>query len=280
MRRGYDVSVISRQDEGFNYGVDWVEPWLPLRSVTREVRYEVGSRPGRVVDASRSLLAMGYYLPGLRWARRALELAMQLHKERPFDAILSRSPNDIGHLPALHMARKTGLPWVANWNDPPSHLWPYPYTTKSGRFMERMSVRFLAEVMETANCMTFPSERLKNHVLSQAGGGCARKTAVIPHLESKGPCPHPNTKTGGFTFVTPVTCPKRGVPRTFLEGLSSFLTTTGAHDHVVLEVVGTEHPEMHALVASRNLDRCVRFSGRLSYLDTMSRLAEGRSAGY
>jgi len=274
MERGYDVSVVSRQDEGFNYGTDWTEPWLPLKAVTHEIRYPVGMRLGRVADVARAFGAMGFVLPGLRWARRAYELAMELHAQRKFDVILSRAPNDIAHVPALQIARRTGLPWIANWNDPPMHLWPEPYAHRLSRLTEWMSIRLLEGVFRTATCVAFPSARLMKHVIRNAPATDGTMTTVIPHMGYGGSVPAATDCAGVFKICHAGNLSRERCPKTFLEGYAAFLSKTSVQDRVALHVVGVEHPDMRTLAAAYGLNGSLTFSGGLPYLATMQRLAQ------
>ena len=65
--------------------------------------------------AQRYLLAVNERLP---WVPCALEAAERLAREQRFGAILSTSPPLATHLAAMALARRTGLPWIADFRDP------------------------------------------------------------------------------------------------------------------------------------------------------------------
>ena len=128
-KRGWHVDVISKVDEGPSYSNEWTEPWLPLKETNITITYEVGGRLARIYDTLRSSFKMGIYPEGgIRWACRAYELALKLCKENHYDAVLTRSPNDIPHVIGLRLKEKLGIRWIANWNDPAAPIWPEPYT--------------------------------------------------------------------------------------------------------------------------------------------------------
>ncbi len=52
------------------------------------------------------------------WVGPASRAAIQRHRERGFDAIISTGPPTFVHLAALRVAQATGLPWVADVRDP------------------------------------------------------------------------------------------------------------------------------------------------------------------
>ena len=44
---------------------------------------------------------------GIRWARRAYQKALELHKKNPYDVIITRSPSDIPHIIGYKIKQKT-----------------------------------------------------------------------------------------------------------------------------------------------------------------------------
>lgn len=269
---GWDVDIISRFDEGFNYSVEWSEPWMPLRKVTYETRYNAGSAFARTFDIARLSMRLRHPVYGLRWAGRALDLALQLHKKQRYQVILSRSPNDIGHLPAMMFAEKTGLPWVANWNDPPAYFWPRPYEQDSSLFQRCINHRFVKEVLNKATANTFPCVRLKNYFLKNVVEHCPTKVAIIPHvgLQQIEPCKAiRNTK---FKIVHAGNLSLERNAATFFNAISRFLKKEKAHETFVLEVIGVQSYELKTLAKKYGLENNLRMAGRIAYLDAVQRL--------
>ena len=64
-----------------------------------------------------------------RWLKRAIDEAVRLHNDKPFDLVYSRSLPMIAHVAAFWLSRRLTLPWVANINDPWDwHLFPNRHT--------------------------------------------------------------------------------------------------------------------------------------------------------
>jgi glycosyltransferase involved in cell wall biosynthesis len=274
LRQGHEVCVISRRHEIFRYGQEWSEPWLPLRERTQEVLYGTRSRTHRACDLARSLASMRHPLPGIRWARRALALALELHREKPFDVVLSRAPNDAGHLPALFLARTTGVPWIANWNDPPHHLWPHPYDEKLSGLRRWVSARFVRQVFENARYVSFPSERLRRHVVQRTAVTDRARTVVIPHLGHDRPSLRRTAPGDVFQICHAGNLSPERCPRPFLRGLSMFLERERVRGRVVFEVVGVYQPELEELARQYGLHDCLRVTGALPYAEALARLEQ------
>ena len=271
---GFQVEVISRVDEGFNYSQDWSEPWGPLENLTQEVRYEVGNKIYRLTDIIRNCFKYRTLISGIRWADRAYKVALEKHRENRFDVILSRSPSDIGHLPALHFAKKTGLPWIANWNDPPSHLWPAPYVQDLRWDQKYFSSRFVKNVFENATLNTFPSKRLMDHVLSYVGEQYREKTTVIAHIGFNKDAACDISKDEKLKMCHAGNLSSERNPEIFFRGISKFLTQEDASERFQFEIIGVHDVKIEELAKKYNLTENLIVTGRLSYLDTLKQLAQ------
>lgn len=182
LKAGYEVDVLSRTD-CTTYSNTWAEPWLPLKPITYELAYPLGSRAGRALDVLTSCLKMGTFpLEGVRWARRAYEKALALHAAKHYDVVMTRSPNDISHLVGYKFSRKTGVKWVANWNDPAAPIWPEPYGCPySARRRKRLMAQ-TAKFLRQASVNTFPSTRLRDHFASFFPLLKEKECRVVPHI--------------------------------------------------------------------------------------------------
>ena len=106
IENGIDLTVISKKDEGPLYGDSWIPVFSPLKNILYQIDYKVGNKVKRACDVIYSGIIMnGNFIEGVRWARRAYKLALRLHKEKKFDVIITRSPNDIAHLVGYKLAK-------------------------------------------------------------------------------------------------------------------------------------------------------------------------------
>ena len=147
--KGWEVDVISRIDEGPTYCSEWQEPWLPLKKHTYEISYQK---------------------------------ALELHKKNPYDVIITRSPSDIPHIIGYKIKQKTGIRWIANWNDPATTIWPEPYTHHLSPREHNIAHRYTVTCLKKADVNTFPSQTLLEHFEANFSFLKDKQTAVIPHI--------------------------------------------------------------------------------------------------
>ena len=181
--KGWEVDVISRIDEGPTYCSEWQEPWLPLKKHTYEISYPAGNKINRMADLCYSSLLMGGFpMNGIRWARRAYQKALELHKKNPYDVIITRSPSDIPHIIGYKIKQKTGIRWIANLNDPATTIWPEPYTHHLSPREHNIAHRYTVTCLKKADVNTFPSQTLLEHFEANFSFLKDKQTAVIPHI--------------------------------------------------------------------------------------------------
>ena len=180
---GWEIDVISRVDDGHNYSTEWQEPWMCLKPNTYEMAYPLGNKVTRTLDLLWSTVKMGGYpLAGIRWARRAYQQAVALHKEKHYDLILTRSPNDVPHIVGYKLKQRFGVRWIANWNDPSSTIWPEPYTHHFSPSKEKMLNKYTIQCLKAADVNTFPSQSLLDHFTEHFPFLRSQETKVIPHI--------------------------------------------------------------------------------------------------
>lgn len=182
-QNGWEVDVISRVDDGHNYSTEWQEPWLCLKPYTYEMAYPLGNKVTRTFDLLWSTMKMGGYpLAGIRWARRAYQKAVTLHKEKHYDVVLTRSPSDVPHVVGYKLKQKLGVRWIANWNDPSATIWPEPYTQHFSASKAKMLEKYTIQCLKGADVNTFPSQSLLDHFTAHFPFLRNQETKVIPHI--------------------------------------------------------------------------------------------------
>ncbi|MBN1356807.1 glycosyltransferase [bacterium] len=273
IRNGWHVDIISARDEGDSYETAWTDPWLDLKSHTHEIAYTHGSGMRRIVERSFAAVRLNHPIGGVRWAGHALALAEKLHRRMPYDAVISRSVSDFTHLPALHFSRRNHIPWIANWNDPPDYLFPKPYRTGRSAFQIRIWDRYFRSVLKTADCHTFPCERLARHICSYFKYSHPDRVRIIPHLMLCDHTPAGQIDSGHLTIRHAGHLSAERSPEPFFIALRRLIDSRNPRPPVRVEFIGVEKVALNALIEKYGLKPVVSTAGRCSYLDTLNLLA-------
>jgi len=271
---GWEIDVISRNltiESRYNYGSEWIDPWLPLKEINHTVNYPSDNKVSRIFQILYGVLRTGYLIEGCRWASYALDIALTLHRKKKFDVVISRSGPDSAHLAAMAFIRKTGIPWIANWNDPTGGKAPEPYGRGLAGETGWIYECFLQKVIKKVDWITFPSDRLKNYVSMYLGEDILRKSSVIPHVAMSPPL---ITKKANNTFTL---ChagylSKERNPKIFLEALATFIRQRGLNDRLRFNLIGIENCDFRNVIQEYGLQDNIIFKGRLSYQDTLSEI--------
>lgn len=180
---GHHVDVISRVDDGETYSSEWTAPWDVLQPDTYLMEYPLGSKIARLWDVLYSGFKLGVGpRNGVRWVRRAYEKAEKLISEKKYDAVLTRSPNDLTHVVGYKLKKRYGIKWIANWNDPADTIWPGAYKHILSKSKERKLRKFETLMFEYADVTTFPSASLRDHFIENFPILRQKLVEVIPHI--------------------------------------------------------------------------------------------------
>lgn len=272
---GIDVDVISRCDSGPSYSVNWTDPWLELKHNTFLVSYKVGNSFHRSLDVLTSGIKMNLtFQNGIRWTRRAYELANKLISENHYDAILTRSPDDLSHLVGYKLNKKFGIKWIANWNDPAAPIWPKPYTHNFNAIIQKTRMRFTEKMLRAADVVTFPSNSLREHFISHFPFLSDCNTAIIPHIalvQSAFPNVKPQINSGLRLLHSGNLSTERDPELTF-KAIRE-LINEGFND-IYFDIMGNINNYTQQLILKYGLSENVKCIGSFSYMEALSKMQE------
>lgn len=220
---GWHVDVITMPDTKHWYPHD-AKAWPGLEECSVHIVERRKTFAGQLLVAAETLLRTGHFVGGGRWALPAVASALQLSAGQRYNCIISRALPSMAHLAALMAARKTGLPWIANWNDPvPSEKFPPPYSGGGGKHASLgfWKHRFFRDVADRADWHTFPCERLRRYVTDYMPKGTYEKSSVIPHIALDNHLPA-KKKSAGFTLMHAGSLLPPRSPDVFLGGVRMF----------------------------------------------------------
>lgn len=273
---GIHVDVISQIYEGPTYDEKWKEPWLPLKTSTYEVQYQIGNKIERGWDIYISSLQMKVFpIEGIRWARRAYQKAIELHKEKRYDAILTRSPNDITHIVGYKFSKKTGVKWIANWNDPADSIWPMPYTHHFSYWKGKQVKVFTEKCLKYADITTFPSHSLLDHFIKYFPFLKEQRTEVIPHIGlSSTLIPKPNVttyKSDKFRICHSGNLSQERNPELLFKAIRELIDE--GYSNIQLDIMGHVNGYTQAMIEKYTLNDYIQFIGSYPYMEALQKMS-------
>lgn len=265
--KGWKVDVISRKDEGVAYSSTWDSEWKDLEKLTYEVTYETGSKISKIIDTLKCMFKMGLPIEGVRWANRAYEKALELHKINNYNVVISRTPSDISHLPAYHFSKKTGVKWIANWNDPCIHIWPEPYVQNISSYKNVIYKKYMNDIIKTATINSFPSQELMMHFKNFTSELNDKNTTIIPHigflkLDFK------NKKTKILKICHAGNLSSERNPENIFKVLKN-LFDKNIVKNIQIDLLGVQNQYTKELIKKYNLSNHVKMLGSLPYINAL-----------
>ena len=270
---GHDVTVITEPGAlGKDARArDTSSLWHSLKSCTVAV-----DAPGNVRPLATVFYGLRYASARIypRWIHRTLAVARRLHREKPFELVISRSLPMRAHIAGYWCARRLRLPWVAVVNDPwDRHLFPAA-RLKVSRLKRYVSNAWLHRTMRKADLVAFPCQRLAAFHIGLSG--VTRETEILPHL---GMTLAARRTDEGFRLVhAGMLGPNElstGRPASgLLKGLARFLENRrDARDETTLTLIGPEDPDTGLWADELGLDDVVQSIGRRNYEETLGHIA-------
>lgn len=264
LERGDCLHVIT------SYGakVDSSELWKPLVRVTSVVTIEHGFALfwKRLI----AILRMKNPIKGGVWAYKAYLTALDYLENNRVDVILSRSQHTCGHLPALIISKRSGIPWVANWNDPdPLIRSPYPYGKGQKTPISFWDHRFINQVALRASWHTFPNKRLMNYMIEMYPL-MKGKSSVIPHIALSKLKNSKSYNQDSFIICHSGSIAAPRNPNPFFLGMSIFLQSISKTSTVELVFVGVDENRVNEFNVPGNVKAVSRFLPQCNYEESLN----------
>jgi glycosyltransferase involved in cell wall biosynthesis len=269
IKKGWKVDVISKKDEGVAYSSTWDSEWKDLEKLTHEVTYETGNKITKIIDTLKCMLQMASPIEGVRWANKAYKKALELHKINNYDVVISRTPSDISHLPAYHFSKKTGVKWIANWNDPCIHIWPEPYVQNIPSYKKFIYKKYMNDVIKTATINSFPSQELMIHFKNYTSNLNTNNSAIIPHigfLELNFENKNQENRTLKLFHAGNLSYERN--PEIIFKAFKNLLDK-GIVNNIQIDLLGVQNQYTKKLIEKYNLSNHVKMLGSLPYIKAL-----------
>ncbi len=225
----------------------------------------------------RCLTTTGYVYKVSDWTVSALKVCKKLIAENKYDFIYSY--NRPSELVAYILSKRYGIKWVAVWNDPyvPDKL-PAPYGRGSQyRLKNPLRRKLIARIGKTAYYHIFPSERLRDYMLSYMTGMPRERTTIAPHIVTQNIIASTDKPLGEvLKIIHSGSLNNIRNPDTFCAGLRIFLDRNpGAKiEFTFLGVFERENDYFSGLITRYDLQSHIRRLPPVTYTESIKTLSE------
>jgi len=212
------------------------------------------------------------------WVPFAVRRGLELQRELPFDAVYSSAGPISCHLIAGLIARKTGLPWVADFRDP----WiGNPFAAPLPGLHRELQARIEKRIVERADRLAFATPGLAEAYAARYPRAADRCYAIPNGYDRNDfppdPGPEARARDGRFRLTYGGSIYREGDLVVFLDGLELlFGRRPELRDKLEVEFVGWLTLQNQALAARystpERLGSVLRFSGYLPHREALSHL--------
>ena len=274
---GYEVVVFSRRS---NLNTDLYpkskeeQDILSSNRLSVETFYTQNGRNFR--SLYQHLLAFGLtglFIRGNNWSYFAIKRALQLHKKKPFDILITRG--FLTETAGIYLARKLRIPWIANWNDPyPLERFPAPYGKGPQARLSRMQEKALRLTQTYAAIHTFPCVRLRDYMLGYFSLIDSNATLVVPHMAHSNFVPEKeNTFSGKIRLLHAGFVGHPRNPHNFLEALSRVFRIEHWQRKIECVFVGKQLKDFADEIRRFHLEDVVKQIAPKSYFEVLGMIA-------
>ncbi len=272
---GWDVDIISLRIRGnatYEYISEWDDIWKPLQKNIIEIEYPTVSKLLKPFVWLDTLLKVGYPVSGARWINYATSQVIELNKTKKYDLLLSRFLPLQGHIAAMNIAKRTDIPWIANWNDPPLEWFPPPYSSNIPSF-ERIIKSFVYPgIGKNAEFHTFPSERLRKYILDRIKQIPSCKSLVIPHVMLNNYSPKRVKNSNIFVICHAGNLANERDPEYFFKAVGKLINQSNCRNKILIKIIGIESVNLMSKAKAHNVDSLVMFVGKKTYIETINEM--------
>jgi glycosyltransferase involved in cell wall biosynthesis len=226
------------------------------------------STPG-IVGRIAQVVRANLFIPDARvgWVPFATRMARKIVREQNIDAIITSGPPQSTHLVGRNLARRTGLPWVADFRDP----WTEIYYNKD---LPRLSLARALDRHLERSCLRSADEIVVvNKYVRDLLGLSADEVNEISNGYEEADFREPVEPDPDFSLVyTGNLIASLGVTSTLFRVLGELATNPDFRAALRLVLVGRVHERAVDELAQYGLDDCVELKGFVPHAEAVDTL--------
>lgn len=237
-----------------------------IKKLIRDIHYNV-----------KILLSTGFFYNGISIPRiilKHIEENIKANGGFCYDLIITRGFNT--DLAAVTLARKYGVKWIANWNDPfPCVKFPAPYGKGHDAKLPYFENRMYKAIQRWATIHTFPNDRLRDYMLKCFTNVQEERTAIIPHMALSSLSKLHTQKHNKLEFIHCGDLKAPRSPRTFIQAIYRYLSDKPEDRSLVqCSLIGGVDNDTIDLIRTLKLDDVITHNKGLNYKNALNRISD------
>ena len=276
---GWRVTLLSLAVGAYDATDPALESQLPASCRIIRTRYLNTKRHLSLARRYPALLALPDVWIG--WLPWAVAAGRRLSQSDPFELVYSTSPHATAHLIALRIARRTRVPWVADFRDPWFEV-PAEPGAPNGALFRRLDRILERTVIESCDAVVTTTAQLRDMLrLRYPTQPAAKFTAILNGYDETDFAALPGETRAGTALVVvhagTINAEFRD-PRPFFAAVRRCIDAGVIEpDRVRVKFLGggpfAESPGLKATVAQLGLEEIIEFVPRLPYAESLRELA-------
>jgi glycosyltransferase involved in cell wall biosynthesis len=276
---GWKLDVVSYMWIGqmdLVYNSTWTSAFRSLRECVHPVTYVLERNWRSYVDIAYSILRTGHPVKGIKVVPEVVRVTKGLLEHKTYDLIISRGLPNVAHVPAMLTAQRQGIPWIANWNDPPDNRYPpvnLPEWREKRSIVDIFQRRLARRVMRKASMVSFPCSRLRDYTARLLGLRCVERSVIIPHIGTSQMVRQPKRKfRSGFVLCHAGTLVSPRRVDLLLEAIAALPEAVGKPCDIRLKLIGIVDARIKEIASRLGIGDCIEFRGKMGHLETLEEM--------
>ena len=271
---GFVTNKFFKTLEEYGWDIKWIYHQTDLGSNNDNVKY-IGIKNRFLYTISHifkniPILKKIARLDSLLWVIKAYFKATCIIKQEQVLVVFSRIMPAYGHLPALLLAKKYRITWIANWSDPmPRIKAPHPYGKGSDAKISFLSEYYLKQICKYASFHSFPSDFLKKHYQKYIHL-TDEKCIILPHIALpetvEEEAPHEEliiSHIGGGL--------QQRNPTLFLQALANVIMLKQFKSiKIKLQFIGSIESDIESVIRNTSVFNLIELKGKVSYSESIN----------
>lgn len=206
----------------------------------------------------------------LPWYFSTVKNAVKIIREEKIDLIFTSSPPQTNHLIACKAARKTGIPWVADFRDPWTDVFWLADSKMRMKFIHNMDKRIERKILSGTDAVVTVGPTLVDILQPKTPKKVFQITNGYDENYFKDSSYQPNKK---FRITYAGSLSKEQDPKCFFDALEVLKQNVDFYENLEIFFIGNFPPFLHDMIDHSSYKEKIVFLPYMPYADSLKSIA-------